>query len=425
MKVGIEVEHLLKDLKIPKMVAVRQKFPKKSLENVAEVVREELEKEEIRSRIRAGDQVAIAVGSRGITNLPIIISETIKAVKRCGGHPFIIPAMGSHGGSTGGGQAEILAELGITEQAVGAPIVSSMEVVQVGVSERGLPVYIDKHAYDADAIIVTGRIKPHTSFRAKYESGLAKMIAVGLGKQVGAEIVHAEGVDQIPIRVEEIAKEALQKTKIIFGLGIIENAYDETYKVLAIPSERVMDEEPQLLEEAKRLMPSIMFARCDVLIVDEMGKDISGCGMDPNIIRRHYSGSIKYEPLAQRIAVLDLTKETNGNVNGLTNADICTRRLFNKISFEETYPNPLTNRLAQSVKIPMVMENDRLAIKAAMKTCFHVDDDHMKIIRIKNTMELEQMFISEALFDEANNNPNIEIVGELQYMEFDEDGNLF
>ncbi|WP_240688905.1 lactate racemase domain-containing protein [Ammoniphilus sp. YIM 78166] len=420
------MEKLFKGINIPRMIKIRQRFAREALADISRAIRQELDREEIMGRIKRNDRVAIAVGSRGIANMPQIVKEIMMAIKERGAHPFIVPTMGSHGGATGEGQTEVLAELGITEESTGAPIISSMEVVQIGVSENGLPVHMDKNAYtEADAIIVTGRIKPHTSFRAPYESGLAKMIAVGLGKQVGAEIIHAAGVENIPFRVEEIARVAIEKSKIAFAVGMIENAYDETLKIVAIPRERIMEEEPGLLDEAKLLMPSIRFDKCDVLIVDEMGKNISGSGMDPNIIRRNYSGSLTYHPLAQRIAVLDLTRESHGNANGMTNADTCSRRFFDKIQFESTYPNPLTNRLAQSVKIPMVMENDSLAIRAAMKTCFDVDYSQMRIIRIKNTLELEHMLISECLLEEAKANPNIEILGDPEYMRFNEDGNLF
>ncbi|MEW9669556.1 lactate racemase domain-containing protein [Ammoniphilus sp. 3BR4] len=420
------MEKLFKGINIPRMIRIRQHFERVTISDIPKAIREQLGREEIIGRIKKDDRVAIAVGSRGIANIPCIVREMVMTVKERGAHPFIVPTMGSHGGATAEGQAEVLAELGITEESTGAPIVSNMEVVQVGGSKNGLPVYLDKLAYaEADAIIVTGRIKPHTSFRATYESGLAKMIAVGLGKQVGAEIVHEAGVENIPVRVEEIAREAIDKSKIVFGVGMIENAYDETFKIVAIPRERIMDEEPSLLEEAKQLMPSIRFDACDVLVVDEMGKNISGSGMDPNIIRRNYSGSVKHKPLAQRIAVLDLTRESHGNANGMTNADICSRRFFDKIQFESTYPNPLTNRLAQAVKIPMVMENDSLAIRAAMKTCFDVDYNFMRMIRIKNTLDLEHMFISEYLLEEAKANPNIEILSEPEFMSFNEYGNLF
>ncbi len=419
------MEALLKNIRIPKMVKVRQHFPSSSVRDVVRTLQDELKQREVIERIKRGDRVAIAVGSRGIANLVVIVREMVAAVKERGAYPFIVPAMGSHGGATGEGQKHILAQLNVTEQATSAPIVAEMDVIQLGTTKTGWPVYIDKNAHAADAIIVIGRIKPHTSFRARYESGLAKMIAVGLGKQKGAEVVHAAGIEEIPVRVEAIARELLEKSKIIFGVATIENAYGETDKIVAIPKERIMKEEPKLLEEARKRMPSILFNRCDVLIVDEMGKNISGSGMDPNIIRRNYTGTLQYEPLAERIAVLDLTRESDGNANGIGNADICTRRLFEKISFQATYPNPLTNRLAESVKIPIVMENDRLAIQAAIKTCLNANDERIKLIRIKNTLDLEYLYISEALIEEARRHPAIEILGEPQKMNFNEDGNLF
>ena len=419
------MEALLKNIRIPKMVKVRQHFPSSSVRDVVRTLQDELKQREVIERIKRGDRVAIAVGSRGIANLVVIVREMVAAVKERGAYPFIVPAMGSHGGATGEGQKHILAQLNVTEQATSAPIVAEMDVIQLGTTKTGWPVYIDKNAHAADAIIVIGRIKPHTSFRARYESGLAKMIAVGLGKQKGAEVVHAAGIEEIPVRVEAIARELLEKSKIIFGVATIENAYGETDKIVAIPKERIMKEEPKLLEEARKRMPSILFNRCDVLIVDEMGKNISGSGMDPNIIRRNYTGTLQYEPLAERIAVLDLTRESDGNANGIGNADICTRRLFEKISFQATYPNPLTNRLAESVKIPIVMENDRLAIQAAIKTCLNANDERIKLIRIKNTLDLEYLYISEALIEEARRHPAIEILGEPQKMNFNEDSNLF
>lgn len=419
------MESLLKDTKIPKMVKIRQHFEREAIVNIPEAVRTELMKDGMIERINPNDRVAIAVGSRGIGNLSLIIKEIVKAVKARHAQPFIVPAMGSHGGATALGQIEILKELGVTEDFIETPVLSSMEVVQVGVTESGLPVYFDKIAHTkADAIIVTGRIKPHTSFRASYESGLAKMIAVGLGKQKGAEIVHEAGVENIPVRVEEIARQAIDKTHILFALGIIENAYEKTFKVTAMRADQIMEQEPALLMEAKQMMPSIMFEKCDVLIVDKMGKNISGSGMDPTIIKRNYSGSVQHIPLAQRIVILDLTKESHGNANGMTNADVCSKRFFNKIQFQSTYPNPLTNKLAQSVKIPMVMETDSLAIRAAMKTCFGVEYSQMKIIRIKNTLDLEYIWISPSLIEEARKIPEIEILSEPAYMDFNQDGNL-
>lgn len=420
------LEKLLSKIDIPKMIKVRQKFPRGILEDIPKAIAKELDEDCIKNRIKKGDRVALAVGSRGIANISVIIKEIVKILKEKGAKPFIVPTMGSHGGATAEGQVKILEELGITEEFVDAPIRSTMEVVEVAVTESGLHVCIDKYAHtEADSIIVIGRIKPHTSFRGKYGSGLAKMIVIGLGKQIGAEICHSGEVKDMPFMIEEMAETAIKNSKIAFGVGIIENAYDETMKIVAIPSESIMEQEPDLLIQATKNMPRIMVDKCDVLIVDEAGKNIAGPGMDPNIIRRHYVDSVEHKPLAQRIVILDLTKETQGNATGMGNADICTKRFFSKIDFNNTNANPLTNRITQAAKIPMVMENDKLAIKAAIKTCSKIDYNNAKIIRIKNTLKLDEILISENLIDDIKNSSNIEIIGEANYMDFDKDGNLF
>ncbi len=250
------------------------------------------------------------------------------------------------------------------------------------------------------------------------------MIVIGLGKQIGAEICHSVGIEEMSPRIEEIARAALEKSKIIFGVGIIENAFDETLRVCAMPAEDIMDKEPELLIQAKENMPSIMFDKCDVLVVDEMGKNITGTGMDPNIIRRNCIGAVKHDPLAQRIVVLDLTKESHGNAAGMGNVDICSNKFFEKIDFNATNPNYLTNRLVQGVKIPMVMKNDSQAIRAGIKTCFGVNYEDIRIIRIKNTLKLDEIYISENMLDKAKATPAIEVIGSPEYIKFDQEGNV-
>lgn len=419
------LEELLDKIKIPKMIKVKQTLKSEVLEDIPKTIREEFGKSSLQDKIKKGDRIALTVGSRGIANISIIIREIVMLIKEKGACSFIVPTMGSHGGATAEGQAEILKDLGVTEDFIGVPIRSSMDVVQIGVSKNGFPICMDKYAHDeADAIIVIGRIKPHTSFRGNYESGLAKMIVIGLGKQIGAEIGHSGKVEELPRIIEEIARTAIEKSKIIIGIGIIENAYDETFKIKAVLADDIMNEEPKMLVEAKAYIPKIMFENCDVLIVDTMGKNIAGPGMDPNIIRRHYAGSVQHIPLVQRIVVLDLTKETHGNATGMGNADICTKRFLDKIDFSNTNANPLTNRLTEAVKIPMVMENDRLAIKAGIKTCSDVDYGNIRMIRIKNTLKIDEIFISESLLDEAKENPDIVILSEAEYIRFDRNDSI-
>lgn len=419
------LEQLVEGIQLPRMVKVRQSFERRIIENISLEVSEQLKACEIQGRIKKGARVAITAGSRGISNLPLILKEIANELKVMGAHPFIVPAMGSHGGATAEGQIKVLRNLGITEESIGVPIKSTMETVQIGTTESGLAVYFDRYAAEADATIVVGRIKPHTSFRGPYESGLAKMIVIGLGKQKGAEICHATGLSAMSKRIEDIARLALKESNIVFGVGIIENAYDETSNIVAIPREKIMDEEPPLLVIAKNNLAKILIDKCDVLIVDEIGKDISGTGMDANIIRRFSSDTIVCEPLAQKIIIFDLTDATHGNANGMGLADITTRRMYEKIDFYETYPNPLTSRIVLSVKIPMVMDTDSQAIRAAMKTCFDVSYDNIRIIRIKNTLKLDEMYISENLLDEVNKNPRIEVLEQPKDIIFDEKGNLF
>ncbi len=418
-------EELTQGYVIPKMAKVRQIFPRPIIEDVPGAVREALKKQGVLDRVKPGDRVAITAGSRGIANIAAIIRETVSVLKELGTHPFIIPAMGSHGGATAKGQVGILESLGITEESVGAPIKSTMETIQVGTTEEDLPVCIDKYAYEeADATVVIARIKPHTSFRGKYESGFVKMIVIGLGKQLGAEICHATGFVGMSERMESMARLAIEKSNIAFALGVIENAYDETSKVVAYPREEIIEAEPPLLKEAFTNMPKIFFDKYDVLVVDEIGKNISGTGMDPNIIARFTSSVVTCEPTVQRIVTLDLTEETHGNANGIGLADICTRRAYEKIDLKITYPNPLTSRIVGSVMIPMVMDTDAQAIRAAIKTCFEVDFDNIRMIRIKNTLKLEEIYISEALLEEARKNPNLEILEEPKDVTFDKEGNL-
>ncbi|GAB6171288.1 lactate racemase domain-containing protein [Paradesulfitobacterium aromaticivorans] len=421
----MSLEQLLAPMEIPKMARIRQSFPRPTLSDIPMALRETLARPQILGRIKSGDRVAVTAGSRGIANIALILREVVANLKAVGAEPFIIPAMGSHGGATAEGQVEVLRSLGISEKTVGAPIHASMDVVQVGESAGGIPVYFDKYAATkADATVVVGRVKPHTSFHGSFESGLAKMIAIGLGKQKGAEICHAAGPAQMSRRIEDIARVALEQSNVIFGVGILENAYDETSKIVALPREEILAREPGLLQEARGNLPHILFSEYDVLIVDEIGKNISGLGMDTNIINRFPTPAVKCEPTVQRIVVLDLTEETHGNFHGLGLADVCTRRVFEKLDFNQTYPNPLTSRVPEASKIPVVMPSDLLAIKAAIQTCCEVDYNTIKMVRIKNTLKLDEIFISEHLLAQARLDSRIEIVGDLRPMHFAENGSL-
>ncbi|PZE20600.1 lactate racemase domain-containing protein [Paenibacillus xerothermodurans] len=412
------IEALLQDVPLPRMVKIKQNFDAPEIEDVALAVHEAIGSAGVLSRIAAGDRVAIAVGSRGVADLPILTREVVKAVKSTGGEPFIVPAMGSHGGATAEGQTEVLEQLGVTEGAVGAPVISSMDVVEVGTLDNGLPIYIDKNAYEADKIIVINRIKPHTAFRGAVESGLMKMITIGLGKQKGAEAAHAYSFKYMAQHVPEMAKVVLSKAPIIFGLGSIENAYDRPAKIVAVPAEQLETVEPGLLLEAKARMPKLMFDNIDVLVVDEIGKDISGDGMDPNITGRYATPYADGGPEVARIVVLGLTERTHGNANGIGMADVTTRRVFDDIDWEKGYANALTSTVTGTVKVPMFLANEELGVKAAIKTCNAFDMSQVRLIRIHNTLELKEIWISESLLEEARNNSSIEIVSEPSPMDF-------
>ncbi|USG67369.1 nickel-dependent lactate racemase [Brevibacillus ruminantium] len=416
------IEELLRDIPLPRMAKVRQHFHAPELPDVALKVREALRSSGVLSRIAPADRVAIAVGSRGVTEIATIAREVVTAVKEAGGDPFIVPAMGSHGGATAAGQKEVLESLGVTESFVQAPIHSSMEVAQVASLPNGLPIYIDKNAYQADKIIVINRIKPHTAFRGPVESGLIKMITIGLGKQRGAEAAHAYSFKYMAEHVREMAQVMIAKTPIIFGVGTIENAFDRPAKVVVIPAERLDEEEPKLLVEAKTLMPKILFDPLDVLVIDEIGKDISGDGMDPNITGRfatpYASGGVE----AVRTVVLGLTEKTHGNANGIGLADITTRRVFEEIDWVKGYANALTSTVVGTVKLPMFLNTGELAVKAAIKTCNAFDLNCVRLVRIENTLQVRDIWISESLLPEARERMDIEVLSEPVVMDFSHTG---
>ncbi|MFE4428037.1 lactate racemase domain-containing protein [Peribacillus butanolivorans] len=413
------ISELLREIQLPKMVKVRQVFHAPQLADVAGEVQKAIKEAGVLSRIIENDNVAIAVGSRGLADLPILVRETAAAVKNAGGNPFIVPAMGSHGGATAEGQIDVLHQLGVTEEVVGAPIRSSMEVVKLDELPNGLPVYIDKFAYEADKIIVINRIKPHTAFRGPVESGLMKMITIGLGKQKGAEAAHAYSFKYMAEHVPEMAKISLSKAPIIFGIATIENAYDKPAKIVAVPAEDLEKVEPGLLIEAKSLMPKIHFDKMDVLIVNELGKDISGDGMDPNITGNFATPYASGGPEVKRTVVLGLTEKTHGNANGIGMADMTTKAVMNEIEWEKGYANALTSTVTDVVKLPMFLDTQELAVKAAIKTCNAFDLNQVRVVRIKNTLEIGEIWISESMMEEAERNSKLEILSELEDLVLD------
>ena len=419
------VEDLLRDIALPRMIPVRQNFAATALPDVAAAVRAECGKPEIAALVRPRARVAVAVGSRGVAELPVLVGGVIAALRGYGAVPFVVPAMGSHGGATAAGQTELLARLGVTEASVGCPIVSSMETVQLGVmADTGLPVLMDREAMAADGIVVINRIKPHTSFSGPIESGLVKMITIGLGKQKGADSCHAFGFGAMARNIVEMAKVKLREAPFLFGLASVENAYDKVARVVAIPAGEIIAAEPALLEQAQANMPRIRFNPLDVLVIERMGKEFSGAGMDPNITGRADTPFVNVTQKVAAMAVLDLSETSHGNASGMGLADVCTRRLFDKIDFDATYANHITAAVLPGAKVPVIMENDRMAVQIAIRGCSCPDRSRLRLVRMKNTLNLETILISEAMLEEALGNPDITVIGEAQEWAFDEGGNL-
>lgn len=417
-------EELLNGVTLPKMALVKQSFHNEKIEDISEAIITALKRPGTLDRIQEGQKVAIAVGSRGVNNLPLIVKSLIEGIRSQGAVPVIIPSMGSHAGATSEGQKDMLLGLGIVPEEVGADMQSSMEVVEVGVLPDGLPVYISIDAMAADAIVLVNRIKPHTAFRGSIESGLVKMLTIGLGKQKGAEACHAHSFKHMARHIIEMGSMLLEKAPVAFGLGVIENAYDQTHSVIAIPAEKLLEEEPAWLELAKNLMPSLPVKQLDVLVIDEIGKDISGDGMDPNITGRYPTPYAHGGPEVSKMVLLDLTERSHGNANGIGTADIVARRLVEKMIPEQTYPNALTSTVTGPVQIPLTLETDYDAIRAAVKTSNALDLSRVRLIRIKNTLHLGEFWASEEVLQELVAQGKYEI-GDFQDWVFDEQGNLF
>ena len=423
MKTG-PYDSVLDTIKLPRMVKIEQIINDDKIADVPFAVRRELDGCRCIRTVK-GKTVAVAVGSRGIDQIGIIARETVAGLKRHGAKEvFLVPAMGSHGGCTSEGQQKVLEALGVTEDFCGAPIRSSMETVILGYTDDNMPVHFDKTAFHADYTVSIARIKPHTSFRSDYESGMVKMSVIGLGKQIGADYCHFIGTYKMPYTLPKIGKVSLEKSNLLLCLGLIENGKDHICEIKAVPKEEIFAVEPVLLKKARGLMPSIPIKGLDLLIVDEMGKNISGAGMDPNIIGRFTNEYMKDDPVAQRITVLDLTEESRGNVAGMGLADFATRRFYNKMDLLETYPNTIVSRCPMADRMPVIMENDRDAIRAGVKTALGIDEDNIRILRIKNTASLGEMEVSEVLLPEVRENPNLRRCSDPYEFLFDEDGNL-
>lgn len=425
---------LVEDVALPPMALVRQHFDTEPATDPAAAVEEAFNQAKVVSeRIEPGMSVALTVGSRGLASLPELVRAIVIELKARGAKPFIVPSMGSHGGATAEGQISVLAHLGITEESVDCEIRSSMETVEIGVLENGMSVQIDKLAFEADGIVLFNRIKPHSAFRSDNESGLIKMLSIGLGKQSGADNCHAWGFHYVGRFIVEMGRMKLEKCRVLFGVGTLENAYDELARVVILPPETMVEEERVYLGQAMRNMPRLPLGPLDaplasgpldVLIVDYVGKEFSGSGMDPNITGRPSSTAISGGPDVARIAVLDVTDKSEGNANGVARADVITERLFQRFDREKVYTNSLTSGVLIAASIPLAMPDDRTTLQAAVKTCESHTPDAIGIMRIPNTLHLEYLYVSEALLPEVRKRPGIEVIHEPRPMRFDAEGQL-
>ena len=402
-------------MKLPKMIRIRQKFDGTHIQDIEETIRRELEQAKIRKLIKPGQSIAVGVGSRGIANLSRVVKETLSCLKDQGAVPFIVPAMGSHGGGTAEGQTEVLHSYGVTEETMGVPIKSSMDVKLLGHTPKGIPVYMDQIALAADMAIVIGRVKPHTAFKAPIESGLCKMLAIGYGKHIGCSRLHEEGWLDFSNVVSSVAEVVLEKANIGFGLALVENAFEQTAIIKAVDNEEFLRQDRELLVKSKEMMPSLLVPDIDVLIIEQIGKNISGAGMDPNITGRSgarggitpgYSG-----PAIQRMVVLGLTEESHGNACGIGVADFITKKVFDQIDLVSTYANVIAGRGPESGRIPIAMETEREALIAAVTCCRSIGDTGPRIVQIKDTLHLGEIQVSENMLPLLQNNERIEILG--------------
>ncbi len=413
-------------MQMPKMVRVRQHFPNEEIQDIEECVASELARFE--PFIQPGMTLAVTAGSRGIANIARILKAVVQTLQRFGARPFIVPAMGSHGGARAKGQTQVLASLGITEGYCGVPICSSMEVVQIGELPDFGGVFVDKHAYMADGIFLVNRIKAHTDYRSPrfLESGLVKMAAIGLGNHVQAEKIHSYGVKGLTEIIPKVTEQVLAKTNILGGLAIVENAYERTWKVQGLLPDMLFLQEAKLLQESMKRMPSLPVSDIDILYVDTMGKDYSGTGMDTNIIGRvGIPGAVwSVTPAIRYIIVGDLSDASHGNALGVGLADFTTERLYAKIDWAVTKENVRTSTFVERGKTPLVMAHSKEALTVALRCLWEVDPREARIIRILSTLQLGELYVSEALLPQIQQVSYIEVLGHPKELSFDAEGYL-
>lgn len=399
---------------LPRMYRVRQRFDRACLNDITGAVREQMAKPEIRRKIWPGARVAVAVGSRGIQNLSAIVSSLIDSLREMGAEPFIVSAMGSHGGGTEEGQRAVLASYGITEERLGVPVVTTVDTVLLGRCANGLTVWFDRAAYQADLVVPINRVKLHTDFEGPIQSGLCKMLVVGLGNHRGCSAVHEVSPQNFSAAVEQAAQMILEKVPVGFGIAILENAYEKTYSVEAVPAETLICREKELLKLSRTLMPYLMLEEADVILCEEIGKNISGAGFDPNILgrsslREHFSLPV---PRYQRLVLLGLTQASHGNGIGVGLFDVITRNVAEQLDREAMYANAIACNCLGDVCVPCTVEDEEEALRVALKCCRGIERGNPKVIRIKNTLCLDEIMVSEALLDAVYADPRLSLIEE-------------
>jgi hypothetical protein len=414
-------------VRLPRLYRIRQELPCPVVADVAAEVRAAIRRLPLAGRLTPGARIAVTGGSRGVANIAVVLKTTCDCLKELGAHPFIVPAMGSHGGATAEGQREILAGYGITRESMEVPIRSSMEVVEIARMDWGLPVLVDRHAVEADHIVLVNRVKPHTSIRGPIESGLLKMLVIGLGKHQGALLAHRAAVDVgLERMLPEVARVSLARLSVLFGVATVENARHQTALVDAILPEHLETVETRLLKEAKALIARVPFDFLHLLIVDEIGKEISGACMDSNVTGRIPREGV-VDPAAPRylrIFARDLTDASGGNAEGVGTADFATRRLVEKVDRHITYTNAVTSTAPLGGKFPMAYDTDREAIEAALTTIGLTEPPDAKLVRIRNTVMLEHLHVSESLLPEVRRRPGLAVLEGPFEFAFGGDGNL-
>ena len=412
----------------PRTIRIRQKRTAPILRDPAEAVESQFAGLRLDRKIAPGESVAVACSSRGIANYSTIVRATVRSLQKVGLRPFIIPAMGSHGASSAEGQKKVLAHSGISDDTMGVPVRSSFDVVQVGETEDRIPVFVDRLGAQADHLVLVNRVKPHTDYESDIESGLMKMMTIGLGKQRGAANCHQAILSYgYPRVIQTVARTLLRTGKVLCGVAVVENAYAETARVAVLPPGEIEDKEKTLLKEAKKLAPRLPFDHADVLIIDEMGKDISGTGFDTKVVGRIHQPLLADEPRSprvKRIVVRDLTDNSDGNADGVGMADFITRRLADKIDRQALYANAIAGLEPERAKIPVTLDNDREAIEVAMRSVGFAPAQGLAILRIRNTLHLGEVDVSVAYRDEMSGREDLEILIEARPMLFNAMDNL-